>query len=132
MPNVGMGELLLILTIALIVAGPERLPQLAGQARRLFGELRQLASGVTTQLKEELDLEPKRPTLADLNLAELPEGFGDLPLDQVPAGLHISGTMPALPAPAAPPAGPAAEPAGEPAAAPSPSPERPPHGGDHA
>ena len=42
--NVGGGELLVILLIALIVLGPERLPRGARQMGRALGELRRISS----------------------------------------------------------------------------------------
>lgn len=51
--NVGLGELILIAIIALLVFGPERLPELARTAGRLLGQLRRGAEEVQRALHEE-------------------------------------------------------------------------------
>jgi Tat protein translocase TatB subunit len=130
MPSVGMGEVLLILTIAVIAVGPERLPNLVRQARRLFGELRQLATGVTDDLKREFDPARRELTIADLNLLpDLSPELSSMALAKVPAGLQVHGQLPPPPDPpptdppvADPPvADPAAAAAAAPAAAAEPS-----------
>jgi len=51
----GPGELLLILVIALVVLGPERLPEVAGQVGRTVGELRRQAAQLTLELQRSLE-----------------------------------------------------------------------------
>ena len=53
--NVGGGELLVIALIALIVLGPQRLPDAARQAGRVMGDLRRISSGFQQELKVALD-----------------------------------------------------------------------------
>ncbi len=48
------GELLIIAVIALIVIGPERLPQYAAQLGRMVRELRKMAMGAREQVRDEL------------------------------------------------------------------------------
>jgi sec-independent protein translocase protein TatB len=50
--NIGGGEFLVIALIALIVLGPQRLPDAARQAGKAMGELRRLSSGFQNELKE--------------------------------------------------------------------------------
>ena len=52
--NIGAGEILLILFVALIVLGPEKLPNAARQVGRTLGELRRLSSGFQSELKDAL------------------------------------------------------------------------------
>jgi sec-independent protein translocase protein TatB len=52
--GVGLPEIILILVLALIVVGPQRLPELAGQLARLVRQARRYAGQVTSQLKYEL------------------------------------------------------------------------------
>lgn len=59
--NVGGGELLVIMLIALIVLGPQRLPGAAKQVGRVMGDLRRISSGFQQELKDALD-EPEAPT----------------------------------------------------------------------
>lgn len=53
--NVGGGELLVIILIALIVLGPQRLPDAAKQVGRVMGDLRRISSGFQQELKDALD-----------------------------------------------------------------------------
>lgn len=48
------GELLVIAVLALIVIGPERLPQYASQLARMVRELRRMAAGAREQVRAEL------------------------------------------------------------------------------
>jgi sec-independent protein translocase protein TatB len=53
--NVGGGELLVIALIALIVLGPQRLPDAARTVGRVMGELRRMSSGFQQELKDAFD-----------------------------------------------------------------------------
>lgn len=57
MLGVGTGELLLILILAVLVVGPERMVKFAGDAGRWLAKMRQLTDGVTKDFKEALSLE---------------------------------------------------------------------------
>jgi sec-independent protein translocase protein TatB len=60
--NIGGGEFLVIALIALIVLGPQRLPDAAKQVGKAMGELRRMSSGFQNELKEALnDSEPATP-----------------------------------------------------------------------
>jgi sec-independent protein translocase protein TatB len=52
--GIGLPEIILILVLALIVVGPQRLPELAAQLARLVRQARRYAGQVTSQLKYEL------------------------------------------------------------------------------
>jgi sec-independent protein translocase protein TatB len=47
-------EFIVLLVVAAIVLGPERLPQYAAQLARLVRELRRMAQGASQQMREEL------------------------------------------------------------------------------
>jgi sec-independent protein translocase protein TatB len=64
--GIGLPELAVIAFVAVIVFGPERLPEFARQAGRLVRQLRNLANTAQTQLREELG-----PEYADLKLTDL-------------------------------------------------------------
>jgi Tat protein translocase TatB subunit len=49
--NIGGGEFLVILLVALIVLGPNRLPEAARQAGKVMGELRKISSGFQNELR---------------------------------------------------------------------------------
>jgi sec-independent protein translocase protein TatB len=87
--EVGFTEIILILGIALLVLGPEKLPKLANQVGRWAGRARAMARQLRQQLDEEV-------TVIDT------EDFG--PKAKRPPGTPAAGTPP--PAPPAPPAQP--------------------------
>jgi sec-independent protein translocase protein TatB len=59
--NVGGGELLVILLVALLVLGPQRLPGAARQVGRVMGDLRRISSGFQQELRDALDADEARP-----------------------------------------------------------------------
>jgi Tat protein translocase TatB subunit len=52
--NLGTGEVLVILVVALVVLGPDKLPGAARQAGRWLGELRKISSGFQAELRDAL------------------------------------------------------------------------------
>lgn len=54
-PRIGTGELLVILAVALIVVGPNKLPDLGRSVGKAFGEFKKFSDGI----KEEISLEDK-------------------------------------------------------------------------
>ncbi len=64
--NIGPLEFVALAAVALIVFGPDRLPQLAKDAARMLRTLRDIAQGARTQLNSELG-----PEFADFDLASL-------------------------------------------------------------
>lgn len=64
--GVGLPELAVIALIAVLVAGPERMPDLARQAGRMVRQLRLLATSARDELRSELG-----PEFADLELRDL-------------------------------------------------------------
>jgi sec-independent protein translocase protein TatB len=64
--NIGPLELMVLAIVGLVVLGPDRLPDLARDAARLLKNLRDMATGARTQLKEELG-----PEFADVDLRNL-------------------------------------------------------------
>ncbi len=64
--GVGLPELAVIAFVAVLVVGPEKLPDLARQAGRFLRQLRTLANSARDELREELG-----PEYADLELRDL-------------------------------------------------------------
>ena len=57
--EVGFTEIILILGIALLVLGPEKLPKLANQVGRWAGRARSMARQLRQQLDEEVEINGK-------------------------------------------------------------------------
>lgn len=64
--GVGLGEFAVILVVAVLVFGPDRLPEFGRQAGRIVRRLRDLAQSAQTELRQELG-----PEYADLRLTDL-------------------------------------------------------------
>ena len=64
--NLGPFEIGVLVIVALVVFGPDRLPTLARDAARMVKTLRDLAQGARTQLRDELG-----PELGNIDLASL-------------------------------------------------------------
>ncbi len=65
------GEIVLLVVLAVIIFGPEKLPELARKAARVLNYLRGIANDARGQLRE------YAPELADLDIADLnPRTFG--------------------------------------------------------
>lgn len=59
--GIGLPELILIMAIALIVVGPEKLPELAKTLARQMVELKRAANALKDSLQEDDNLSPKAP-----------------------------------------------------------------------
>lgn len=66
--EVGFTEIILILGIALLVLGPEKLPKLANQVGRWAGRARAMARQLRQQLDEEVTVMPKEDFVDPLSL----------------------------------------------------------------
>ena len=64
--GIGFGELTMIAFIAVLVFGPDKLPDLAKQAAQLVRQLRRMANTARDELRDELG-----PEYADLELRDL-------------------------------------------------------------
>jgi sec-independent protein translocase protein TatB len=64
--NLGPFEIVVLVIVALIVFGPDKLPTMAKDAGRMLRSLREMAQGARTQLRDELG-----PEFGDLDLRSL-------------------------------------------------------------
>lgn len=55
MGNLGGGEILVILLLALIVLGPERLPGVARQIGKVVGDIRRMSAGFQAEVRTAMD-----------------------------------------------------------------------------
>ena len=65
--DLSFGKLLVLAIIGLVVFGPDRLPGLATQAGRMLRELRRMADGARSELRDQLGPEFSEFDIADLN-----------------------------------------------------------------
>ncbi len=101
MGNIGGGEILVILLVALIFLGPEKLPEVARQVGKVMGEVRKVKDGFQREMRDamrviedsatELDVfkEPSAadavPAVADTSTADTVDG-PELPADAAHGG----------------------------------------------
>jgi sec-independent protein translocase protein TatB len=64
--DVGLGEALLLLVLALVIFGPDQLPKVASQAGRALRQLRTMANSAKEDLRDGLG-----PEFADFDVADL-------------------------------------------------------------
>jgi sec-independent protein translocase protein TatB len=64
--GIGLPELMVIIVVAVIVFGPDRLPEFARQAGRLVRQLRQFTNAARDDIRNELG-----PEFADFELTDL-------------------------------------------------------------
>ena len=65
--DIGTGEILVLAIAALLVFGPERLPKIAAQAGRGLRQLREMAAGARSDLRDQLGPEFQDLDVRDLN-----------------------------------------------------------------
>lgn len=61
--NVGTPELLVIMLVALIILGPQRLPEAARQVGKAMSELRRISSGFQAEMRDAMDPVRQDPPL---------------------------------------------------------------------
>ena len=125
--NLSGSEIVVILLLALVILGPEKLPDALRRAGRTYAELKKLGNNFQTEMKSVLD-EPMKEMRETADLLQQSTKFEDHDPDQPGSGGRASPapTRPAVAPTAtvepAAPATPAAETPPEPAVAPSPDP----------
>jgi Tat protein translocase TatB subunit len=90
MGNVGGGEIVVILLAALLILGPNKLPDAARQLGRAIGELRKVTSGFQRELQDALkDTDtPARATPAASTPSSVPAS--SVPASSVPAPTEVA------------------------------------------
>jgi TatA/E family protein of Tat protein translocase len=66
LPSLGMGELVIILVIALIIFGPRKLPELGRSLGKSLGEFRKASNELKSTLEEEIRVEEHKEQRAKL------------------------------------------------------------------
>ena len=59
--DIGFWELIILFGLGLIILGPERLPKVAMQIGNWAGQARRMARSLTTQIRDELDVDLNNP-----------------------------------------------------------------------
>ena len=59
--DIGFWELLFLFGLGLVILGPERLPRVAAQLGNWAGQARRMARSLTSQIRDELDIDLRRP-----------------------------------------------------------------------
>jgi Tat protein translocase TatB subunit len=85
--NVGTGELIMIMVLALVVLGPDKLPNAARQAGRWMAELRRISGGFQSEFRRAVDSAMDETSdYTDFKMPDL-SGFG---LDSGPGTLDAA------------------------------------------
>ena len=100
--GIGPQELIVILVIALIFVGPQRLPKLAADLARMIREIRQYTGGIAAEFNEaikefEKDTEPERS-----QWKEIGQGLGDASKAAADVAKGVSDDAKGVPAPPPP------------------------------
>lgn len=96
MGTLGPAELLVILLVALLVLGPERLPDAARKVGQFVGEVRKIGSGFQNELRDAMNVDTKPATGATAATPSTTPAGG-------PASEHGLVRHPFDPSPGAPP-----------------------------
>lgn len=59
--GIGSGEILLVLLVALIVFGPNRIVEIGRKLGRMMNTIKRASSDFTSQMTRELEIEDKKP-----------------------------------------------------------------------
>ncbi|OCA81678.1 preprotein translocase subunit TatA [Bacillus sp. FJAT-27225] len=62
MANIGVPGMILILIVALIVFGPNKLPEIGRAVGRSIREFKRASEGLTEEIKKEITKDDNRPT----------------------------------------------------------------------
>jgi Tat protein translocase TatB subunit len=100
--NVGTPEMLVILVVALLVLGPNKLPEVARQVGRAVGEIRRLGAGFQAEMRDALQepvkMEPVEPDTSEPATPEPHTSDSDRPAPKPPADGVAPGWSPDGPA----------------------------------
>ena len=105
--NVGGGEVLVILVLALVVLGPDKLPEAARSIGKHLGDVRRISNGFRAEISNVMDLTSVNGSTSDGPASE-PVAVAPAPAP-APARTTAAGPAPATPSSPARAAAPAAD-----------------------
>lgn len=114
--SLGPAEILVILVVALLVLGPNRLPQAGRQVGRALAEVRRWSSSIKDEIRDVIESEPDPPPVpADPGQAKItgdpvPQATSPAVAGELPARGEDTEASPQPPGPTAPTNGSAADP----------------------
>lgn len=77
--GMGMGEIVLVLVVALIIWGPGRMPEIARMLGKAVRTLKKASFDLTSQISKEVELEEKsRPSQSGTNSGDKPSKSSDV------------------------------------------------------
>jgi len=100
-PNIGPGELILILIIALVVLGPGKLPDVAASLGKSVREFRKAAMDITDAARVDTPAAAPTEASAQAQAAAAPAPAAAAPAAPAPAAPQQSDAAPAAPGDAA-------------------------------
>ena len=84
--DVGFWEMLLLLALGLIILGPKKLPAIALKIGNYIGKARTLVNSFSRQMRQEIELEPKRPMVPKKAKPPSKSSQEELPLTEAENG----------------------------------------------
>ncbi len=74
MGNIGMPELILILVLALLLFGPQKLPEIGKQVGKALGEFKRTSNELKRTIEDEMDRATKEPPAGEPPPSPPPSG----------------------------------------------------------
>jgi Sec-independent protein translocase protein TatA len=92
MGSLGGAEILVILVVALLVLGPERLPDAARQVGRVMAELRRMSSGFQAEIRDAMQTPVAGPPVPPSPAPEAPAAEQKFLWSDLPSSADETGT----------------------------------------
>jgi Tat protein translocase TatB subunit len=94
--NVGGGEILVLLLIALIFLGPDKMPDAARKVGKMLGEVRRMTSGFQEEVRSAMDLDGSATAASSVDAS--PPRLEEPPAVPEPASVDPAADQPLRPA----------------------------------
>ena len=94
--DIGFWELIFLFGLGLLILGPERLPKVAAQLGNWAGQARRMARTLTAQIRDELEIDVRRPFDSPRSARRTPASAAD-DQDKKPDWQTSAGLRPGAP-----------------------------------